>query len=206
MNNIPLRPYNYPLTVAVPEQGGPISGRYVRCLQSNEDFVLRLDSQELPFRAGQWVQYPREWPPFERLQVVRAPGAALPLNTIKLVVGDVIFGDDALTFAGNVNLAPGTVIQNKVAVRLTSPNADVALVADTNTAVLAADADVESVDVWNDSATVYVRVATAPGELSATRGLWVPPKSSRSVRMNGALYARSIGGAATISINTTKFA
>lgn len=204
----PLSPQSFKFNLTATNNRFPIHRpvRFLRVLSATEAFDLAIDGEVLPFRTGNYVRLPEDYEPFQKVEIRRSASAALANNYVELIGADFVFGDDALTFAGSIGITPGAVIRPQVAIRLSSPQGDYLLLADNNVQIFTANADVESVDVWNNSTTTMVRIATATGELSANRGLRVPPQSSRSIRQNGNLYARAIGGSAAVSVNFTSFA
>lgn len=179
-------------------------GEWLACYLAGEEFEVSVESSPwLKFNQGLrmgWVESQRA-----TVRVRAKVGAVTFPNQIVLRFGVGEYVDARFSVSAPLQLAPGAQFIPKVAVKLSSPGVDVALVADTNTAIFAANADAESVDVYNSGA-VNVRLATATGELSGTRGLIIPPNTSRTVRTNGNLYARAIGGVATVSVNFTAFA
>lgn len=198
MNAIPyFNDYKKTLTGATDSWSFDVTGSWLAGYSSAEEFSISLDGGPgLLFSAGQFIS----WGQVQnvRMRVTPKPGAVVYPNALILRVGAGDYKDARLSFLGNLTIAPGTVIRTAPSVGISSLE-DVALVANTNTLIEGANPDLNGWDVWNDSATITVRLASSSANLSGTRGLIVPPKSSRFVAMNGDLYARAVGGAATIS-------
>ena len=194
------------LTLEIPLQLGgvfpyAITGQFVRCVASSEDFLLSIDDAvEMPFTAGQMVRM-EIGDKFQKITVRAKSGAVVTPNPIRLIVGNGDFRDDRMTFTGSLTIAPGQSVTSKSAATLFTGNVDAALVANTNTLVATANANRRAVRVRNLSTVDFVRLATDPADLTAGKGYYLGAGEDAGFDITGNLYARSTG---TPTLNTSE--
>lgn len=198
--NIPALTLDIPLNI-----GGvfpyAITGQFVRCVASSEDFLLSIDDAvTIPFTAGQMVRM-ETGDKFQKITISAKPTAAINPNPIRLIVGNGDFRDDRVTFTGSLTIAPGQSVTSKSATTLFTGNVDAALVAATNTLVATANVNRRAVRVRNLSTVDFVRLATNPADLTAGKGYYLGAGEDASFDITGDLYARSTG---TPTLNTSE--
>lgn len=181
-----------------------VTGNNIVCLTASERFDLSLNgASPVPFQQG--LALPNIVETVTEIVLIARAGAVLNPNFIELAVGFGDIRDFRFNVTAPLQIDAAAVIQTKVPAELVSPAVDAALLADTNTLIANANVKTDTIEVFNLSTTQDVRLATDTANLSATRGLIVPPRTARSFRMNGNLYARAIGGAATVSVAQTLY-
>jgi hypothetical protein len=167
-----------------------IGGFFVRCVSADEDFEISIDgAPPIPLGAGRGVSplNPDGTPSrFNGLNILRRTGATAATNNLVLVYGNLAYYDDRLT------ITSASAIRSTSATTLSGATADVMLVADTNTLILAANSARRCARITNNG-TADTRVSSAPADLTAGRGEIIRPGEAREFFVTGAIYARSTG-------------
>lgn len=167
-----------------------VHGSWISCFLASEEFDISVEgSPLLKFNQGLRMGFDEQQ---VLVRVTAKAGAVTFPNTIILRVGVGEYVDARFSVAAPLQIAAGAVIQPKSAATLTGGDL-AALVAATNTDILAANAARRCARIRNNSLTADVRVSTDAASLTAGGGELIRPGEVIEVFVTGLLKARSAG-------------
>lgn len=191
---MPSFPYwqDYPLSLtgANDFKEFQVHGTWISCYLASEEFEISVEgSPRLKFNQGLRMGFEEQT---VRVKVYPKAGAVTFPNAITLRVGVGEYVDARFSVTAPLQISPGAVIQMKSAATLAG-GVLAALVANTTTSILAANASRRCCRIRNTSTTQAVRIGTASGALSATVGELINPGEEKEIFVTGEIFARSTG-------------
>jgi hypothetical protein len=196
-----FKPYNFQLAVGAANNFSAPNVRSIYCSAATERFLISLNGGTPTF-LRQGFGYFDLGEDVTSVTISTAPGAVAAPNVIELLMGQGSLVDNSLILTAPVTLASGAVVRDQRSDANMLPYADFALVADTDTSIIAANALRRSVRLKNTGAGA-LRIGSTAVNVGPGVGLHLGPGESVELYNTGAVWAHSQGAAGTL--NVTEF-
>lgn len=191
-NITPVEPFEFTLTAAAPSVRFPVTAEFIICKAAQEDFDVLLNRGNKAFPLGQNGEYRMPLDAagrrfsFDFVEFRRRAAAVLANNAVTVLIGSGEYKTGAVSLAAATTATP--------AATLNGANPDVALVAATNTLLVAANSARRLVRIRNRSTVDSLRLSSNVADLTAgNRGDELLPGEVIELAVSGAIYGRSAG-------------
>lgn len=189
------RLYSVNLALGGPPQRISVSGRFIRCLESDERFLISLNGQSpMPLQAGQGWNGLDEV--VTEIMIETRAGASVAVNQIEIAVGSSPFEDNRITFTSGVRTVSASALDGSVG--------SIGVSSVSNTLLIAANASRRCVRFTNES-SVACRLSSVAADLTAGAGEILGAREVREIFVTGEIYGRAAGVGCTVNVSAENY-